>query len=145
MLVTGLYLYGSVGSGKSLLMDMFYNVIIEHDIVPNKRRMHFNAAMLEVNLPTLITACHEQRHLGDTPDTEFSQRARHHSSYCCLAIAFHIALQDTAVSLGLVSMILFCVTVKTVESIDPIEMPKTDCFGKTMSCTYLAHHELECV
>ena len=34
-------------------------------------------------------------------------------------------------ALGLVSMILLCVTVKTVESIDPIEMPKTDCFGKT--------------
>ncbi len=48
--VTGLYLYGSVGSGKSLLMDMFYNVVREHALVPNQRRMHFNAAMLEVNL-----------------------------------------------------------------------------------------------
>lgn len=45
----GLYLYGSVGSGKSLLMDMFYNVITEHSLVPNKRRMHFNAAMLELH------------------------------------------------------------------------------------------------
>ena len=44
----GVYLYGSVGSGKSLLMDMFYSVIQEHNLVPNKRRMHFNAAMLEV-------------------------------------------------------------------------------------------------
>ena len=47
-LPAGVYLYGSVGSGKSLLMDMFYSVIGEHDLVPNKRRMHFNAAMLEV-------------------------------------------------------------------------------------------------
>ncbi len=66
--MTGLYLYGSVGSGKSLLMDMFYNLITEHGLVPNKRRMHFNAAMLEVNLPALITPCHERRHRGDTAD-----------------------------------------------------------------------------
>lgn len=45
----GLYLYGSVGSGKSLLMDMFYSVIREHGLVPNRRRMHFNAAMLELH------------------------------------------------------------------------------------------------
>ena len=49
-IVAGLYLYGSVGSGKSLLMDMFYNVIREHGLVPNRRRMHFNAAMLEVSM-----------------------------------------------------------------------------------------------
>ncbi len=90
MLVTGLYLYGSVGSGKSLLMDMFYNVITEHDLVPNKRRMHFNAAMLEVNLPALITTRHVQKRDGDTTDMDakkamikFLQRASHHSSYCC--------------------------------------------------------------
>ena len=68
--MTGLYLYGSVGSGKSLLMDMFYNVITEHSLVPNKRRMHFNAAMLEVILPALITTCHEQRRHRDTTDTD---------------------------------------------------------------------------
>ena len=56
----GVYLYGNVGSGKSLLMDMFYSVIIEHNLVPNKRRMHFNAAMLEVQNPQLqFPAKHE--------------------------------------------------------------------------------------
>ena len=102
--MTGLYLYGSVGSGKSLLMDMFYNVITEHALVPNKRRMHFNAAMLEVKTPALITICHVQRCGGDTTDMDAKnamitllQRASHHSSYCCHAIPFHIALQDTRV------------------------------------------------
>ena len=52
-IAAGVYLYGSVGSGKSLLMDMFYSVITEHNLVPNKRRMHFNAAMLEVQNPQL--------------------------------------------------------------------------------------------
>ena len=46
--IAGLYIYGSVGSGKSLLMDMFIKVLHEHDAVPRRRRVHFNAAMLEV-------------------------------------------------------------------------------------------------
>ena len=34
-------------------------------------------------------------------------------------------------ALGLVSMMLRCLTVKTVKSVDPIEMRKTDSFGET--------------
>lgn len=45
---TGLYIHGSVGSGKSLLMDMFFRVLHQHNAVPRRRRVHFNAAMLEV-------------------------------------------------------------------------------------------------
>ena len=48
--VTGLYIYGSVGSGKSLLMDMFFRVLHQHNAVPRRRRVHFNAAMLEVGV-----------------------------------------------------------------------------------------------
>ena len=44
----GLYIYGSVGSGKSLLMDMFYAAVEAEAAVPLRRRIHFNAAMLEV-------------------------------------------------------------------------------------------------
>ena len=45
----GLYLHGSVGSGKSLLMDLFYDAVA--NTLPRleyHRRVHFNAAMLEV-------------------------------------------------------------------------------------------------
>ncbi|KAK9864901.1 hypothetical protein WJX84_010909 [Apatococcus fuscideae] len=45
----GLYIHGSVGSGKSLLMDMFFRVLHDHDAVPRRRRVHFNAAMLELH------------------------------------------------------------------------------------------------
>jgi len=87
--VTGLYLYGSVGSGKSLLMDMFYNVVTEHGLVPNKRRMHFNAAMLAVNLPALIRTRHEQSHgHEETTDTdakkEFKELATIHHTVVLL-------------------------------------------------------------
>ena len=46
----GVYLWGSVGSGKSLLMDLFYNLVHKEQRVPLMRRLHFNAAMLEVGL-----------------------------------------------------------------------------------------------
>jgi len=48
-------------------------------------------------------------------------------------------------ALGLVSMMLHYVIVKTVVLVGLIEMHKTGCSGETRLVTYLAHHELESV
>jgi protein AFG1 len=41
----GLYIYGSVGTGKSMIMDLFYNTIP----ITRKRRVHFHAFMQDIH------------------------------------------------------------------------------------------------
>lgn len=43
----GMYLYGDVGCGKTMLMDLFYSTLPSH-LVPQGRRIHFHAFMLDV-------------------------------------------------------------------------------------------------
>ncbi len=55
----GLYLFGPVGRGKSMLMDMFF----DHVPVVSKRRVHFHEFMIEIH-----AALHEIRGRGGARD-----------------------------------------------------------------------------
>ncbi|GIL54550.1 hypothetical protein Vafri_10298, partial [Volvox africanus] len=67
----GMYVWGSVGSGKSMLVAMFYQALAENAQLPATRWMHFNAAMLEV---------HSRLHYLDTERwrQRDEQERRHH-------------------------------------------------------------------
>lgn len=60
----GLYIHGSVGRGKTMLMDMFY------ELVPakRKRRMHFNDFMADVH--NRINAHREKFKAGETKEKD---------------------------------------------------------------------------
>ncbi|MEZ5691546.1 MAG: cell division protein ZapE [Rickettsiales bacterium] len=47
--IKGIYIYGDVGRGKSMIMDLFFNVIPENHKYIKKRRIHFHAFMQEVH------------------------------------------------------------------------------------------------
>jgi len=48
----GIYLHGEVGTGKTFLMDLFYN---ECTHIKHKRRVHFHAFMLDVHKSLFIS------------------------------------------------------------------------------------------
>uniref|UniRef100_H3C541 AFG1 like ATPase b n=1 Tax=Tetraodon nigroviridis TaxID=99883 RepID=H3C541_TETNG len=41
----GLYIYGDVGTGKTMLMDLFHSCVV----TPRKKRVHFNTFMLDIH------------------------------------------------------------------------------------------------
>jgi cell division protein ZapE len=54
----GLYLWGSVGRGKSMLMDLFHSCLS----IPKKRRVHFHEFMIEIHARLRVE---RQKEMGD--------------------------------------------------------------------------------
>ncbi len=87
----GLYIFGEVGRGKSMLMDLFY----DHCSLSDKRRVHFHAFMLEVH-----AFMHQWRegNEGD-PIKPLSRHIRESASLLCFD-EFHVTDIADAMILG---------------------------------------------
>ena len=89
--VYGVYIYGDVGRGKSMLMDLFF----DHCKIPHKRRVHFHAFMLEVH-----AYMHQWREgNGGDPITPLSQRISQSATLLCFD-EFHVTDIADAMILG---------------------------------------------
>ncbi|MBV6447527.1 cell division protein ZapE [Nitrosomonas sp.] len=83
----GIYLYGGVGRGKSMLMDLFYAVAA----TPAKRRVHFHEFMLDIH--TRLKAWHDlsareraqrgKRSDGDDPIPPVARQIANETTLLC--------------------------------------------------------------
>lgn len=83
----GIYLYGGVGRGKSMLMDLFYAVAA----TPAKRRVHFHEFMLDIHtrlkawhdLSAHERAQHGRRSDGDDPIPPVARQIANETTLLC--------------------------------------------------------------
>ena len=83
----GIYLYGGVGRGKSMLMDLFYAVAA----TPAKRRVHFHEFMLDIHarlkawhdLSARERAQHGRRSDGDDPIPPVARQIANETTLLC--------------------------------------------------------------
>jgi cell division protein ZapE len=100
-----LYLYGGVGQGKSMLMELFYQACP----IEKKRRVHFNTFMLEVH--AFIHRCHKLHY----PDAiaRLAKNIRQSAILLCFD-EFHVTDIADAMILGRLFSQLFDLGVVTV-------------------------------
>ncbi len=90
----GFYLYGGVGRGKTMLMDLFYHNVAIHP----KRRVHFHAFMLEVHdhLHALRRAREQSRRQTMAMDDALMKVADHIAHHARLLCFDEFQVRDVA-------------------------------------------------
>ncbi len=117
--VTGLYIYGSVGRGKSMLMDLFHEQILQHDIT--SMRCHFHEFMYQV--PLKLKEHKERYAKEDNPLNGFAKDIRKQAQILCFD-EFQVSNIADAMILAKLFSCLFQqgITVITTSNVAPTDL-----------------------
>jgi predicted ATPase len=74
-----IYLHGTVGTGKSMLMDLMYANVAD----PHKQRVHFHDFMLDVHKKIHYWRQHERKSTDDDPIEPVAEKMRQRARLLC--------------------------------------------------------------